>query len=46
MNNSENNSIEENVLKSHAVTREVIKYKGAIIKKNQMPKLDNYRGIF
>ena len=46
MNNSENNCIEENVLKSHAVTREVIKYKGAIIKKNQMPKLDNYKGIF
>jgi len=45
---SENNldNIEENVLKSHAVTREVIKYKGAIIKKNQMPKLDNYRGIY
>ena len=39
MNNSENICIEENILKSHAVTREVIKYKGAIIKKNQMPKL-------
>ena len=39
MNNSKNTSIEEIILKSHAVTREVIKYKGAIIKKNQMPKL-------
>ena len=46
MNNSENICIEENILKSHAVTREVIKYKGAIIKKNQMPKLDNFKGIF
>ena len=39
MNNGKNTSIEEIILKSHAVTREVIKYKGAIIKKNQMPKL-------
>ncbi len=46
MNNSENKYIEENILKSHAVTREVIKYKGAIIKKNQMPKLDNFKGKF
>ena len=46
MNNSENTCIEENILKSHAVTREVIKHKGAIIKKNQMPKLDNYKGAF
>ncbi len=46
MNNSKNSCVEENILKSHAVTREVIKHKGAIIKKNQMPKLDNYKGAF
>ena len=37
LNNNKNISIEENILRSHKVTREVIKHKGAIIKKNQMP---------
>ena len=39
MNNGKYTNIEEIILESHAVTREVVKYKGAIIKKNQMPKL-------
>jgi 2-dehydro-3-deoxygluconokinase len=33
-------SIEENILKAHSVTREVIKYKGAIIDKKHMPMIN------
>ena len=39
MNNNKNISVEENILMSHSVTREVIKHKGAIISKNKMPKI-------
>ena len=41
MTNNKNISIEENILKSHSVTREVIKHKGAIIAKRFMPKILN-----
>jgi 2-dehydro-3-deoxygluconokinase len=37
--NNKNISIEENILISHSVTREVIKHRGAIISKNKMPKI-------
>ena len=33
-------AIEDNILKSHSITREVIKHKGAIISKEFMPKLN------
>ena len=39
MNNNKNVPIEENILISHSVTREVIKHRGAIISKNKMPKI-------
>ena len=39
MNNSKNVPVEENILISHSVTREVIKHRGAIISKNKMPKI-------
>ena len=39
MNKNKNISIEENILMSHSVTREVIKHRGAIISKNKMPKI-------
>ena len=39
MNNSKNIPVEENILISHSVTREVIKHRGAIISKNKMPKI-------
>ena len=39
MNNNKNISVEENILMSHSVTREVIKHRGAIISKNKMPKI-------
>ena len=39
MNNNKNISVEENILISHSVTREVIKHRGAIISKNKMPKI-------
>lgn len=38
MNNENRLSLEDKVLKSHSVTREVIQHKGAIIPKNCMPK--------
>ena len=41
MNNNKNISIEENILISHSITREVIKHKGAIIPKEFMPKILN-----
>jgi len=41
MVNNKNISIEDNILKSHSVTREVIKHKGAIIAKHFMPKILN-----
>jgi 2-dehydro-3-deoxygluconokinase len=41
LNNNNNIQIEENILKSHSITREVIKHKGAIISKELMPKLNN-----
>ena len=40
INNDKNISIEENILKSHSVTREVIKHKGAIISNKNMPKIN------
>ena len=40
MNNNKKNSVEENILKSHSVTREVIKHKGAIISKELMPEIN------
>ena len=39
-NNNKNIQIEDNILKSHSITREVIKHKGAIISKEFMPKLN------
>ena len=39
MNNNKNVPVEENILISHSVTREVIKHRGAIISKNKMPKI-------
>ena len=39
MNNNKNFPVEENILISHSVTREVIKHRGAIISKNKMPKI-------
>ena len=39
MNNNKNVTVEENILISHSVTREVIKHRGAIISKNKMPKI-------
>ena len=39
MNNNKNIPVEENILISHSVTREVIKHRGAIISKNKMPKI-------
>lgn len=39
MNNNKNVPVEENILISHSVTREVIKNRGAIISKNKMPKI-------
>ena len=39
INNNKNISVEENILISHSVTREVIKHRGAIISKNKMPKI-------
>ena len=39
MNNNKNVPVEENILISHSVTREVIKRRGAIISKNKMPKI-------
>ena len=39
INNNKNVSVEENILISHSVTREVIKHRGAIISKNKMPKI-------
>ncbi len=39
INNDKNISIEDNILKSHSVTREVIKHKGAIISNKNMPKI-------
>ena len=41
INNDKNISIEENILKSHSVTREVIKHKGAIISNKNMPNIKN-----
>ena len=40
INNDKNNPIVENILKSHSVTREVIKHKGAIISNKNMPKIN------
>ena len=40
INNDKNISIEENILKSHSVTREVIKHKGAIISNKNMPNIN------
>ena len=40
LNNNNNIQIEENILKSHTITREVVKHKGAIIDKEFMPKLN------
>ena len=40
LNDNNNIQIEENILKSHSITREVIKHKGAIISKELMPKLN------
>ena len=37
--NNKNISIEDNILISHSVTREVIKHRGAIISKKKMPKI-------
>ena len=45
MNNNKNISIEENILKSHSVTREVIKHKGAIIDIKSMPKINTKKRI-
>jgi 2-dehydro-3-deoxygluconokinase len=39
MNNNKNVPVEENILISHSVTREVIKHRRAIISKNKMPKI-------
>ena len=39
LNNNKNVPVEENILISHSVTREVIKHRGAIISKNKMPKI-------
>ena len=39
MTNNKNVPVEENILISHSVTREVIKHRGAIISKNKMPKI-------
>ena len=39
INNNKNISVEENILMSHSVTREVIKHRGAIISINKMPKI-------
>ena len=40
INNDKNIPIVENILKSHSVTREVIKHKGAIISNRNMPKIN------
>ena len=40
LNNNNNIQIEENILKSHSITREVIRHKGAVISKELMPKLN------
>ena len=45
MNNNKNISIEENILKSHSVTREVVKHKGAIIDIKSMPKINTKKRI-
>jgi 2-dehydro-3-deoxygluconokinase len=45
MNNDKDISIEENILKSHSVTREVIKHKGAIIDIKSMPKINTKKRI-
>ena len=45
MNNDQNISIQENILKSHSVTREVIKHKGAIIDIKSMPKINTKKRI-
>ena len=41
INNDKNIPIVENILKSHSVTREVIKHKGAIISNKNMPNIKN-----